>query len=89
MPFYYVKGASWLANEQGNYDREVLIQLTRVETKVDMIGNVKEIALEAQQSAKSAHHRLDKVEKVHFWAGTTIIGGVIVGAISLLFHFAK
>jgi Haemolysin XhlA len=70
-------------------EKEILMSLTRLETKVDLLGNVREIAIESQQSAKSAHLRLDRLDKIIFWAGTTIIGGVILGAIGLLFYFAK
>lgn len=79
---------------------EVIKQLTRLETKIDMMGNVRDVANDAMASAKSAHLRVDglseetgkrfeKVEKVHFWAATTVVGAVIVGAITLLFQLAK
>lgn len=68
---------------------KVVETLTRIETKVDVLGNVREIAIEAQQSAKSSHLRIDKLDKLVFWIGTTIVGGLLAGAIGLLFHFAK
>ncbi|MFJ1104483.1 hemolysin XhlA family protein [Bacillus sp. GX] len=68
--------------------KELLVGLTRVETKLDTLGNVKEVAIEAQQSAKSAHLRVDRLDKLVFWLGTTVIGAVIVGAITALFKFA-
>jgi hypothetical protein len=92
---------------QVNTEKEILMSLARLETKMDALGNVKEVSAEALQSAKSAHHRLDKIDelrveridayeiqlkkidKIIFWAGTTIIGGVFLGAIGLLFYFAK
>ncbi|KZE67001.1 hypothetical protein AWM68_19870 [Fictibacillus phosphorivorans] len=92
---------------QVNTEKEILMSLARLETKMDNLGNVKEVSAEALQSAKSAHHRLDKIDelrieridgyesqlkkidKIIFWAGTTIIGGVFLGAIGLLFYFAK
>jgi phage shock protein A len=37
------------------------------------------------QSTKSAHHRLDRIDKIIFWVGTTIIGGVIIGLMALLY----
>jgi hypothetical protein len=49
------------------------------------MGNVKDVANEALASVKSAHHRIDKIDKIIFWAGTAIIGALVVGAISLLF----
>lgn len=68
---------------------EILQRLARVETKLDIMLEDKEIAeealkiaSEALQNAKSAHKRLDTHEKVIYWAGTTIIGAVVVGIIS-------
>lgn len=68
--------------------KELLVGLTRVETKLDTLGNVKEVAIEAQQSAKSAHLRVDRLDKLVFWLGTTVVGAVIVGSITALFKFA-
>jgi predicted nucleic acid-binding Zn-ribbon protein len=39
---------------------EILQRLTRVETKLDMQINAKDMAAEALQSAKSAHHRIEE-----------------------------
>lgn len=71
---------------------KILQRITRVETKIDAFSNVEEKADEAKEiannayiSARSAHKRVDKIDKVHFWAGTTIIGGVIIALLSLLF----
>jgi uncharacterized protein Yka (UPF0111/DUF47 family) len=33
--------------------------------------------------------RLDKLERIIYWAGTTIIGGLVLGAIGLLFKLSK
>ncbi|MGE7828954.1 hemolysin XhlA family protein [Paenibacillus sp. NPDC093718] len=64
---------------------EILQRLTRVETKIDLMINAKDVATEALQSTKSAHQRLDRIDKIIFWAGTTIIGAVVAGAITLLY----
>lgn len=68
---------------------EILQRLARVETKLDMMLENKEMAEdalktanEALQSTKSAHRRLDTHAKVIYWAATTIIGAVIIGIIS-------
>lgn len=75
--------------EQPKHDefRELLVGLTRVETKLDSLGNVKDVAIEAQQSSKSAHMRIDRLDKLVFWIGTTVIGAIITGAIMALFKF--
>lgn len=77
-------------NEQVKQDdfKELLVGLTRVETKLDTLGNVKEVAIEAQQIAKNAHLRIDRLDKLVFWIGTTVVGTIITGAIMTLFKFA-
>ncbi|MES5896544.1 hemolysin XhlA family protein [Bacillus cereus group sp. RP43] len=67
--------------------KELLVGLTRVETKLDTLGNVKEVAIEAQQSEKSAHMRVDRLNKLVFWIGTTVVGAIITGGIMALFKF--
>lgn len=72
--------------EHANHDdfTKVIIGLTRVEIKIEGLSNVGELAIEAQQSAKSAHLRVDRLVS---WMGTTVIGLIIAGAIALLFKF--
>jgi hypothetical protein len=77
------------ALEVNTTEKEILMSLARLETKMDNLGNVKEVSNEALQSSKNAHLRIDRIDKIIFWAGTTIIGGVVIGAIGLLFYFAK
>lgn len=76
--------------EHENHDdfTKVIIGLTRVETKIDGLGNVRELAIEAQQSAKSAHLRVDRLDKLVFWIGTTVVGAIITGGIMTIFKFA-
>ncbi len=59
--------------------KELLVGLTRVETKLDTLGNVKDVAIEAQQSAKSAHLRIDRLDKLVFWIGTTVVVLNLIG----------
>jgi hypothetical protein len=87
MLFILHKGVKIMAELKHDDMKELLVGLTRVETKLDTLGNVKEVAIEAQQSAKSAHMRVDRLDKLVFWLGTTVIGAVIVGAITALFKF--
>jgi hypothetical protein len=70
---------------------ETLQRLTRVETKIDNIEekldamiDVKETAIEALNSTKSAHLRIDRLDKLVNWVGTTIIGAVLLAIISLV-----
>lgn len=83
-----MKGGDDLEQPKHDEFRELLVGLTRVETKLDSLGNVKDVAVEAQQSAKSAHLRVDRLDKLVFWLGTTVIGAVIMGGITALFKLS-
>lgn len=64
---------------------ELLQRMTRVETKVDNMDekldraiSANETAVEALQSAKSAHHRLDKIEDNQKWLWRTFAGAFVL-----------
>lgn len=37
-----------------------------------------------EDSSKVAHKRLDKIDKLVFWLGTTVVGAVILAVLSLV-----
>lgn len=51
---------------------------------VDKLDESDDVAKEALQSARSAHHRLNGIDKIIFWAGTTVAGAVFLALIGLL-----
>lgn len=53
----------------------------RAEEKAD---NAQDIADKALESTKSAHHRLDKIDKIIWWVSTTVIGAVILALLGLI-----
>ncbi|GAC44323.1 hemolysin XhlA family protein [Paenibacillus popilliae] len=64
---------------------EMLQRITRVETMVDNMDEkldrailANETATAALQSAKSAHHRLDKIEDNQKWLWRTIAGAFVL-----------
>lgn len=64
---------------------ETLQRITRVETKVDSMDekldraiSANETAVAALASAKSAHHRLDKIEDGQKWLWRTFAGAFIL-----------
>lgn len=63
---------------------EILQRLTRVETKLDMQLNAKDIANEALISSKSAHHRLDGIDDTQKWLWRTVGGTVIAATIAFI-----
>ena len=74
-------------------ESEILQRLSRVETKLDMMLEDREVAAqalgtanEALQSAKSAHHRIDEVRSDVTWAWRTALGALITGAIALIWR---
>jgi hypothetical protein len=63
---------------------EILQRLTRVETKLDMQLNAKDLATEALDKAKSAHHRIDDIADTQKWLWRTIIGAIILAAVAFI-----
>jgi len=71
---------------------EIRERVVRVETKIDTMTDVQKTANKAEKTAneamistRSAHKRIDKIDKAIFWLVTTIIGAVVLGGLSLLF----
>ncbi|KXG42885.1 hemolysin XhlA family protein [Tepidibacillus decaturensis] len=73
---------------------EIRERVVRVETKIDLMTDVKDTAEEAKetanealQSTKSAHHRIDEISKNQTWLWRTVIGALLTSAIGLLFFY--
>jgi len=64
-------------------------RLIVIETKMAMINGVEKDATKALQSTSSAHKRLDKLESNNTWLWRTVIAALLVGAVNLLFQYAK
>lgn len=71
--------------------RDVYTRLGAIEAKLDNINHIRDTAIraedkadEALSSTKSAHHRLNKLDKIVWWASTTIIGAVILALLALV-----
>ncbi|WP_284037473.1 hemolysin XhlA family protein [Neobacillus sp. 114] len=64
-------------------------RLIVIETKMAMINGVEKDSTEALQSTRSAHKRLDEMQGNITWLWRTVIAAVLVGAVNLLFHYAK
>lgn len=68
-------------------ENEVLQRMTRVETKVDEMDEkldrairANETAVQALESSKSAHRRLDRIEDNQKWLWRTFAGAFLVAA---------
>lgn len=63
---------------------EMKTDIASIKTSLSGMETANATANEALQSTKSAHRRLDKIDKIIFWTVTTIIGAVIVALLSSL-----
>ena len=70
---------------------DILERMVRVETKIDVMSEIKSTATTANYtaekalgSAASAHQRIDKLDKIVFWYATTVFGAVIIAVLSLV-----
>lgn len=84
--------------EENKLMLDIYERLGGIDAKLDGINQVRETAQsaekkadhaqdtadEALQSTKSAHHRLDKIDKIVWWVSTTIIGAVILALLAVV-----
>ncbi|GKU79845.1 hemolysin XhlA family protein [Paenibacillus sp. L3-i20] len=71
----------------------VRLDIRELSTKVDGMSDVKrevvqagKVADEALDKSESAHHRINRIDKITFWAGTTIVGGVVIALLNMLWR---
>lgn len=71
--------------------RDVYERLGAIGEKLDGINHIRDTANRAEDKAdealastKSAHHRLNKIDKIIWWVSTTIIGAFIVALLALV-----
>lgn len=64
---------------------EMKEDIASIKTSLSSMKTASDTANEALQSTKSAHRRLDKLDKIVFWSATTVIGGVILALLGLFF----
>lgn len=90
---FVMQKEEWLMpqNDVSTVLADIRERVVRVETKIDNMTDVrktaeqaKSIATEALSSTKSAHKRLDKIDKMIFWLGTTVIGAVVISTLNLI-----
>lgn len=67
------------------------IDLAKMDTKLDAmkdvsikIDNIDHVLTQTVQSTKTAHERLDKIDRVIYWLATTIIGTILAGFITFI-----
>lgn len=70
---------------------DLRIDIAKLNEKIDAlkvttnkIDSIEKTANEAQGSVKSAHHRIDRIEKMIYWLATTVAGSLITAIITML-----
>jgi uncharacterized membrane protein YjjP (DUF1212 family) len=71
----------------------VRLDLRELSTKVDALKDitrkldeVDDLAKKATESVKSAHKRLDRIDKLVSWLATTVIGAIILAAMGFMIN---
>ncbi|WP_440894982.1 hemolysin XhlA family protein [Amphibacillus sp. Q70] len=72
--------------DQNEILADIRERVVRVETKINTMHDTDKIANAALTSSKSAHKRIDKIDKTIFWLATTLIGAVITGIVAIVFQ---
>ncbi len=64
--------------------RELNTKMDSIKDLTKRVEDIQDMANRAFVSTKEAHHRLDSIERIIFWVGTTIFGGVIVSLVAFV-----
>lgn len=75
--------------ENKGFEREVLERLTKIETKLDDYGNLREKTEEAHSLSKENEKDIAEINDKIKWLSRTIAGAIIAGIIGLIFTFVK
>lgn len=55
-----------------------------VKRLIEKLEQSDDIAREADQRARSAHHRIDKIDKIIYWISTTVFGAIILAVMAFI-----
>ncbi|GIP17753.1 hypothetical protein J40TS1_33950 [Paenibacillus montaniterrae] len=69
---------------QENSTKAITDMAASVNKLVEKLDVSDDVAKEALEKSKSAHKRLDKIDKIIYWVATTIIGTVVAALLALV-----
>lgn len=72
-----------------DFEREVLERLTKIETKLDDYGNMREKTEEAHSLSKQNEKDIEEINEKIKWLSRTIIGALITGVIGIVIILIK
>ena len=68
-----------------DFEREVLERLTKIETKLDDYANFRNKTEESYSLSKENEKEIEEIKEKIKWISRTVIGGLIAGAIGIIF----
>lgn len=72
-----------------DFEREVLERLTKIETKLDDYGNMREKTEEAYSLSKQNEKDIEEINEKIKWLSRTIVGALITGVIGIVIILIK
>ena len=72
-----------------DFEREVLERLTKIETKLDDYGNMREKTEEAYSLSKQNEKDIEEINEKIKWLSRTIVGALITGVIGIIILLIK
>lgn len=72
-----------------DFEREVLERLTKIETKLDDYGNMREKTEEAYSLSKQNEKDIEEINEKIKWITRTIAGALITGVIGIIIVLVK
>ncbi|MFN0222103.1 hypothetical protein [Paenibacillus sp. KR2-11] len=63
--------------------RELNTKMDGIKDLTKKVDEVDDTAKEALSSTKSAHKRVDAIDRWLFWFGTSILGSIVIGGLGL------
>ena len=72
-----------------DFEREVLERLTKIETKLDDYGNMREKTEEAYSLSKRNEKDIEEINEKIKWLSRTIVGALITGVIGIVVLLIK
>lgn len=69
--------------------RELMTEVRSLKDLQTQVHDHETRLVQTESSAKSAHKRLDNLDRIVFWISTTIIGSIVLAILSILMGGGK
>ena len=72
-----------------DFEKEVLERLTKIETKLDDYGNLRDKTEQSYSLSKENEKDIAEIQEKLKWLGRTIIGAIIAGLVGILIVYLQ